>query len=73
MVSFDSAYRHLGRMIFAASRAKTLVGLVAAVVLVGGGALFGVRVPAAIILAGSLAYGFLPQVARFRALLAKKA
>jgi phosphatidylserine synthase len=73
MVSFDSAYRHLGRMIFAASRAKTLVGLVAAVVLVGGGALFGVRVPAAIILGGSLAYGFLPQVARFRALLAKKA
>lgn len=73
MVSFDSAYRHLGRMIFAASRAKALVGLVAAVLLVGGGALFGVRVPAAVILVVSLAYGFLPQVARFRALLAKRA
>ena len=38
-----------------------------------GGALFGVRVPAAVILVVSLAYGFLPQVARFRALLAKRA
>jgi phosphatidylserine synthase len=72
MVSFDSAYRHLGRVMFAASRAKVLVGFVAAVVLLGGGALVGRRAPAAIILGASLLYGFLPQVARFRSVMRKE-
>lgn len=72
MVSFDSAYRHLGRLIFAAPRAKIIVAAIAGLVLVGGGALASRRAPAAILLVASLAYGFLPQVARFRAVLAKR-
>ncbi|MCA9577975.1 MAG: CDP-alcohol phosphatidyltransferase family protein [Polyangiales bacterium] len=72
MVSFDAAYRHLGRVAFAVSRARASVALVAAVVLIGGGALLGPRIPAAIILVGSLAYGFLPQVTRFRVLIAAR-
>lgn len=65
MVSFDSAYRHLGRLLFAAPRAKVLVAFGTALVLLGGGALVGRRVPVAVILAASLVYGFLPQALRF--------
>lgn len=72
MVSFDSAYRHLGRVLFATSRAKVLVGFVAAVLLLGGGALLGKRVPPAMLMGAALLYGFLPQVARFRAVMKPK-
>jgi CDP-diacylglycerol---serine O-phosphatidyltransferase len=72
MVSFDSAYRHLGRAIVSAPRAQVIVGLIAAVVLIGGGALFGRRIPAALILGASLLYGFLPQVGRFKKVIAAR-
>ncbi len=72
MVSFDSAYRHLGRLMFAAERAKVLVAFGAAALLLGGGALLGRAIPPAILLGSSLLYGFLPQVARFRAVLGKE-
>jgi len=72
MVSFDSAYRHLGRLAFAADRAKVLIAFESAVILLGGGALLGRRVPPAILLGASLLYGFLPQVARFRAVMRRE-
>ena len=69
MVSFDSAYRHLGRALFGARRAKVLLAFVAGVVLVVGGFVLGPRVPVAVVLGLALVYGFLPQLARFRALI----
>jgi CDP-diacylglycerol--serine O-phosphatidyltransferase len=72
MVSFDSAYRHLGRVLFALPRGRAVLAFVAGAVLVVGGIVMNPRVPVAIVLALSLSYGFLPQLARFRAVLARK-
>lgn len=69
MVSFDSAYRHLGRALFGAPRERVLLASVAGIVMIVGGFITGPRVPAAIVLGLCLVYGFLPQVMRFRSLL----
>ncbi|HEY4223661.1 MAG TPA: CDP-alcohol phosphatidyltransferase family protein, partial [Myxococcota bacterium] len=68
MVSFDSAYRHLGRLLFAAPRARVVLAFVAGAVLLVGGALTNPRWPVAAVLVLALVYGFLPQLARFRGL-----
>ena len=66
MVSFDSHYRHLGRALGTSRRYQFgVTGLL--VVLVVVGYLVGMKVAAAIILAASLAYGFYPTFARFKA------
>ncbi|MGH1343148.1 MAG: CDP-alcohol phosphatidyltransferase family protein [Nannocystales bacterium] len=64
MVSFSTHYRHLGRAI--AKHRKALVGApLYLVVLLMGLKLGGPRGAAAVILAGNLAYGFLPMVLAF--------
>jgi phosphatidylserine synthase len=64
MVSFDSAYRHLGRLVLGAPRAQVAIGITAAIVILGGSFVFGRRAPIATVLAASVAYGFAPQVTR---------
>ena len=71
MVSFDSAYRHLGRALFGARRERVIIAVVAGLVLVAGGVVAGPRIPVAVVLGLALVYGFVPQVARFRAALAR--
>ena len=73
MVGFDSAYRHLGRVLFGLRREKQLIALTAALVLLASSVLLGPRVAAGILLAGSLVYGFLPQIARFSQVITEKA
>lgn len=65
MVSFSTHYRHLGRAI--AKHRRALVGApLYLVVLLLGLRLGGPRGAAAVILAGNLAYGFLPMVLAFQ-------
>ena len=71
MVGFDSAYRHLGRVLFGLRRERQLIAAVAALVLLGASALFGPRI-AAELLGGSLLYGFVPQIARFLSAIQRK-
>lgn len=71
MVSFDSAYRHLGRALFGARREKVLVAFIFGVVLLVGGFVWGPRAPTAVVLALCLGYGFTPQLIRFKRLLMK--
>jgi len=67
MVSFDTHYRHLGRAL--AAHRRVVFGLPVLIVLLLSGRVFWSRnVPAAIILAVSLVYGFVPTVAHFLAL-----
>ena len=73
MVSFDTAYRHLGRVILGGPRARMLLAFAAGTVVIAGGFALGPRVPVAVVLALALVYGFLPQLLRFRALLAARA
>jgi phosphatidylserine synthase len=73
MVSFDSAYRHLGRALFGARREKVIVAFVFGVVLLVGGFIWGPRPPTAVVLGLCVAYGFTPQVVRFKRLLSKQA
>jgi CDP-diacylglycerol--serine O-phosphatidyltransferase len=72
MVGFDSAYRHLGRVLFGLRREKQLIALSAALVLLASSVLLGPRVAAGILLGASLLYGFLPQLARFQQVIGKK-
>ncbi|MDP2341103.1 MAG: CDP-alcohol phosphatidyltransferase family protein [Deltaproteobacteria bacterium] len=72
MVGFDSAYRHLGRVLFGLRREKQLIALSAAIVLLASSVLLGPRVAAGILLGGSLLYGFLPQIARFQQIISKQ-
>lgn len=72
MVGFDSAYRHLGRVLFGLRRERQLIAVVAALVLLGASALFGPRIAAGLLLGGSLLYGFVPQIARFFSVIQKK-
>ena len=65
MVGFDSAYRHLGRVLFGLRREKQLIAISAALLLLASSVLAGPQVGAAILLGLSLLYGFLPQIARF--------
>jgi phosphatidylserine synthase len=71
MVSFDTAYRHLGRALFGLPRERALLALIMGMVLVGGGFALGPRIPVAIVLGLCLVYGFLPHAMRFRGLLRK--
>jgi hypothetical protein len=71
MVSFDSAYRHLGRLLFAAPRARVLLAFIAGATLLVGGVLTNANFSVGVVLALSLVYGFVPQIARFRAVLTK--
>ncbi len=73
MVSFDSAYRHLGRALFAARKSRVALAVACGVVLVAGATLAGPRIPVAVVLAGCLVYGFLPQLLRFVAVLRRDA
>jgi len=64
MVSFDTHYRHLGRAL--AAHRRVIFGLPILIVLLLSGRYFWSRhVPAAIILAIALIYGFLPTAAHF--------
>lgn len=64
MVSFDTHYRHLGRVL--ASNRRILYGMpVMLIILLFGNFFWGKEVPVIIILAASLVYGFLPTVAHF--------
>ncbi len=77
MVSFDSSYRHLGRVLLSKKRFAA-AALGAAALLVAGALTVGVQVPAAILLVASIAYGLAPSAARFaavvdRALVAQRA
>lgn len=65
MVGFDSAYRHLGRVLFGLKRERQVLAAVGALLLLGGSALFGPQVGAGLLLGGSLVYGFVPQIVRF--------
>ena len=67
MVSFDTHWRHLGRAL--AAHRRVVFGLPVLILLLLSGARFwSPRVPAAIILALSLVYGFIPTAAHFAAL-----
>lgn len=69
MVSFDTHYRHLGRAL--ASNRRIIYGMPALIAaLLGGGFLWGIRAPVAVIFAACLVYGFLPTAMHFRHLLA---
>jgi CDP-diacylglycerol---serine O-phosphatidyltransferase len=70
MVSFDAQYRHLGRAM-AAGRRYIFGATALALAIVGAGVLWGPRAGAWLILATSLAYGFVPVVSRFRGVLSK--
>lgn len=59
MVSFDTSYRHLGRALSEHRRAFFGMPLLL-ILLIGGGKLFGVEAPVAMILVAGLAYGFNP-------------
>ena len=72
MVGFDSAYRHLGRVLFGLRREKQIAALVGAVVLLASSALLGPRVAAGLLLSGSLLYGFMPQIVRFYQIIQRK-
>ncbi len=65
MVGFDSAYRHLGRVLFGLKRERQILAAVGALLLLSGSALFGPQVGAGLLLTVSLLYGFVPQIARF--------
>ena len=70
MVSFDTHYRHLGRAL--AAHRRVIYGLPILIVLLLTGRFFwSPLVPAGIILAVSLAYGFLPTAAHFLAFVRK--
>ncbi len=59
MVSFDTAYRHLGRAV--GRRPGVLLWMTPGLfLLVAGGLVWGVRVPVAILLGATLVYGLLP-------------
>ena len=71
MVSFDTHYRHLGRAL--AAHRRVIFGLpVLVLLLLSGGRFWSPRVPAGIILAMSLVYGFLPTAAHFAALVRRR-
>lgn len=72
MVGFDSAYRHLGRVLFGLRRERQIAAAVAALVLVLVSAALGARVGAGVLLGVSLVYGFLPQISRFLGAIAQK-
>jgi len=68
MVSFDTHYRHLGKLLSLSRRYQFgATGLL--IVLLATGFLFGMKVAAAVILAASLGYGFFPTVIHFRRLM----
>ena len=68
MVSFDTHWRHLGRAL--AAHRRVIFGLPVLIGLLLSGRLFWSRnVPAAVILALALVYGFLPTGAHFLALI----
>lgn len=66
MVAFDASYRHLGRVVLA--RRRNVVAALVVAVLLGVVALFQPVVPVAALLAGALAYAFVPAMQRVRAL-----
>ena len=71
MVSFDTHWRHLGRAL--AGHRRVIFGLPVAILLLLSGRLFWSRnVPAAVILALALIYGFLPTGAHFVALIRRR-
>jgi phosphatidylserine synthase len=70
MVSFDVRHRHLGRAL--ASREARVLALAFAAVVALGAALGGLTFAVWIVLAASLAYGFLPSVLAFRTLLMRR-
>jgi phosphatidylserine synthase len=72
MVGFDSAYRHLGRVLFGLKRERQIGAAVGALLLLGGSALFGPRVGAGLLLGACLLYGFVPQIARFSEIIRAK-
>ncbi|MGA1869587.1 MAG: CDP-alcohol phosphatidyltransferase family protein [bacterium] len=64
MVSFDTHYRHLGRVL--ASNRRIIYGMPVFIgFLLVGNILWGIEVPVAIILGASCVYGFFPTVAHF--------
>jgi CDP-diacylglycerol--serine O-phosphatidyltransferase len=71
MVSFDVRHRHLGRAL--AGREVRAFALFYVLCVALGAALGGLKIAVALVLATSLAYGFLPSVLAFRSVLAKRA
>lgn len=59
MLGFGFSYPHLGRRVVASRSAQTTV-VACVAVLAGSGLVFGPQVPAAMLLAGGLAYGLSP-------------
>ena len=70
MASFTTHYRHLGRALASRELPRAAAGALLALLVVGGLA-WGVRGSAALILAATLLYGFLPSLLAFRARLAR--
>lgn len=71
MVSFSTAYRHVGRWLAGHRRALLLLAP-AALGLVIAGARLGPQVPAAVLLSLCVAYGFQPVVRAFRGVLSAR-
>lgn len=72
MVGFDSAYKHLGRVLFGLRRERQLVAAVSALLLLAASVVWGSRVGATLLLTGSLVYGFIPQIMRFKEIIQSK-
>ena len=71
MVSFDTAYRHLGRAL--SKHRKAFFGMpFLLIVLIGGERLYGINAPVAIILAACIGYAFRPTVMHLARLIMKK-
>ncbi len=71
MVSFDTHYRHLGRVL--ASNRRIIYGMPIMIVLLMAGDFFMNRmIPVSIIFSGCLIYGFLPTIKHFNELIRRK-